>query len=189
MIVVLGGSTVDSITWEPLAEDARPGAPNVTVVRMQLNSFDLNGFAALHRHRGHPRVRADTYVYLHDTCRVHERLFVPTFEAYRLPPAPLVYTPWPLPASNLLAFGRPIVGKYADNFDIPVSKGDGMALEIGLQVRRPGHRLVKPIVAFGAVVKLRPREHNGSVDIYGTGRLRWQVFYAAFGARSAVCGA
>ena len=56
-----------------------------------------------------------------------------------------------------------------------------MALEIGQQVRRPGQRLVKPIVAFGAIVKLRSREHNGSADIYGTNHSRWRVFLSAFG--------
>ena len=92
VIVVLGGSSVDAITWRPLSEDRHPNPPNVTVIQMVLNSFDLQGLSALHRYRRHPRVVSDTYVYLHDTCEVHERLFVPTFEGYRLPSSQLVYT-------------------------------------------------------------------------------------------------
>ena len=78
-----------------LAQNA-PNARNVTVIRMRLNSFDLQGLAALHRHRHDQRVLADTYVYLHDTCKVHETRFVPTFEGYRLPAAPYIYTFDPL---------------------------------------------------------------------------------------------
>lgn len=91
------------------------------------------------------------------------------------------HRPWPLPASNICAFGKQVVWRFGNNFDAPVSKADGMALELGQQVHRPGKRLVKPLVAFGAVVKLRSREHNGSVDVYGTGRLRWRVWISAFG--------
>ena len=181
-IVVLGGSSKDSVHREPLAEDSSSEPPDITVIRTTLNSFDLHGLAALYRHLQHPHVHADTYFYVQDTCTVDEDRFVHHFEAFRLRPKQLIFTAWPLPASNLAVFDRLVVLRYKDNFDVNVSKSDGLVLEAGRKVVTPppSRRVVRPLASFGGLVRLSARRANGSFDVYGTGTPRHCYYYPAF---------
>ena len=182
MIVVLGGSGADSVSREPLAEDSSPAPPEVTVIRTTLNSFDLHGLAMLYRYLRHPHVQADTYFYVQDTTTVDEVRFIHHFEAFRMRTRQLIFTAWPLPSSNLAVFDRSVVLSYKDNFDVNVSKSDGLIVEAGRKVKMPppSRRVVLPLASFGGLVRLAPRRANGSFDVYGSGKPRHCYYYPAF---------
>jgi len=183
VLVLLGGSQVDAGPRHvPLAAVApRAGLrANVTVLRTRANAIDYHGLALIHRHRKHPLVRAETYLYVHDTVTFAAD-FVRRFESFRLRKSARIFTTWPLPNSNVVAFGADVIARFRTNFDGDIAKRDAFPMEFGYSLPRRNATEVRPLVAFGVVVKLGPRCPNGSVDIYATGTPRMRFWYPAFG--------
>ena len=85
VLVMLGGSPEEALPHVlPLVElvpelNVTPEV-KVVVVRTKANAFDYHGLSLLYRYRVHPLVRADTYVYCHDTTTVDVSSFVERFE-------------------------------------------------------------------------------------------------------------
>ena len=155
---------------------------HVIAIRVRSNAFDYHGLAALSHYRTHPLVAADTYVYIQDTTTAGP-FFVERFEAFRLRRSSKIFTSWPLPNSNIVAFGADVIHRYGHNFDGDLAKEDAFLCEFGYTLNRSGsRRTMRPLVApqHGVVVKLGPRLPNGSVDIYGTGVPRRRFWYPLF---------
>ena len=185
VLVMLGGSTYDAAPQHvPLAElvpDLGNASHQVVVVRTRSNAFDYHGLGLLHAYRMHPLVRADMYVYCHDTSTVDPSSFLERFESFRLPSSPLLFTTWPLPNSNTVAFGAGVVRAYGHNFDGNLSdKTAAFPMEFGYPFERPEGSM-RPLVSFGFVVKMGPRLPQGSSDVYKTGIPRLRFYYPAFG--------
>ena len=135
VLLMLGGSPQDALPALTPISELLPGLASehrrVVVVRTRNNGFDYHGLSLLYQHRGHPLVAADTYVYFHDTTTVDPDTFVERFEAFRLKRSPLLFTTWPLPNSNIVAFGAGVVHKYGNNFDGNLTKVEAFPMEFG----------------------------------------------------------
>lgn len=156
----------------------------VVIVRTRVNAFDYHGLSLLYKYRAHPLVRAETYVYCHDTTTFDPGSFLERFEAFRLPSSPNLFTTWPLPNSNTVAFGAAVVHRYRNNFDGSLaSKTQAFPMEFGysLEARSAEGTAMRPLVAFGFIVKMGPRLPQGTVDVYATGTPRIRFSYPAFG--------
>jgi hypothetical protein len=57
--------------------------------------------------------------------------FVERFEAFRLPRSRTLFTTWPLPNSNIVAFGSLLLREMASNFDGNLSKQQAFFCEFG----------------------------------------------------------
>ena len=189
VLLMLGGSAEDESPRKVLLNEAVPGLDDansheLVVARTRANGFDYHGLSLLFEHRHNRLVTADVYLYLHDTTTVDPNTFLERFESFRLPrreAGPLLFTTWPLPNSNIVAFGAAVVYRYAHNFDGNLSKAAAFPMEFGYPYERPGAAAVLPLISFGFVVKVGPRIPQGSSDIYGTGSPRMRFFYPAFG--------
>ena len=186
VLVMLGGSAHDAPPLEMSLAEVVPGlescgSTKVVVVRTSTNGFDYHGLSLLYRYRSHPLVAADTYLYLHDTTTVDPNTFIERFESFRLPRSPLLYTTWPLPNSNTVAFGAGVVQRFGHNFDANLTKAAAFPMEFGYPFEREGAPAVQPLISFGFVVKVGPRIPRGSSDLYATGSPRLRFFYPAFG--------
>ena len=188
LILVIGGSVRDEspavmTAASALTREPSDGRDEVVTIRMASNAIDYHGLAALYRYRSHPLVAAETYLYVHDTVSAGPS-FAQRFESFRLPRSPHIYTTWPLPNSNIAAFGAGVVHKYGANFDGNLSKADAFAAEFGYSVGTPASSsssagpTMRPLVAFGVVVRVGPRLFNGTVDMYGTGLARRRFWCA-----------
>ena len=213
-IVMLGGSANEATPLRVRLDELIPGSAtnhSVVLVRTRANAFDYHGLSLLYRHRQHPLVMAETYLYVHDTVTVEEDTFVERFESFRLQRSPLLFTTWPLPNSNIVAFGVGVVHRFGTNFDGNLSKTAAFPMEVGQRAtkqsrdrtpgpaaaratrgtralaqfgfpfERAGHPSVQPLIAHGFVVKVGPRVPRGSSDVYGTGTPRLRFYYPAFG--------
>lgn len=117
---------------------------------------------------------------MHDTVTFASD-FEERFAAFRLPASPMLFTTWPLPNSNVVAFGSHLLNRIGSNFDGNITKTDAFPCEFGYPLLREGRKPVLPLTHFGIVVKMGPRLVNGSTDIYGTGFRRIRFWYPAFG--------
>jgi len=144
----------------------------ITILETQFENFDLHGLSALYHNKDDPLIRADAYVYILDTTTVGKR-FPQKFANFSKLDLYELTRP-PIPASNVCAFGRGVVERYKTNFDTHVSKVDGLAFELGSDVKG-----VKQLTAFADnVTELSPRvEHGEPVDIYRTGHPRRVFWY------------
>jgi len=171
VVVFVGGSNADS---EPYI-----GKDDITFVNMTLNSFDLHGFSGLYKHRLHPRVEADAYMYIHDSVTVG-KCFPEVFKNLELSTFELI-TPnvggdkKDEAFSNICAFGKGVVENYGHNFDIPLTKGEGWHVENGESARG-----VKSILQFGQQHRVTRRIILGKEDMYKTGHPRVKVWYTEF---------
>lgn len=102
-------------------------------------------------------------------------------QSFRLPASPLLFTTWPLPNSNTVAFGAGVVHRFGHNFDgdLP-SKTAAFPMEFGYAFERPAGAVL-PLISFGFVVKIGPRVPQGRSDVYKTGIERLRFFYPSFG--------
>ena len=179
VLLLLGGNTDESPPISVKLSDVIPNLGGtdheVVLVRTRSNAFDYHGLSLLYRYRTHPLVKAGSYVYLHDTTTVVES-FVERFESFRLRSSPLLFTTWPLPNSNIVAFGGAVVDRYGRNFDGNLTKANAFPMEFGY----PNEKGMRPLMAFGFVVRVGPRLPQGKVDVYGTGP-RIRFFYPSFG--------
>ena len=184
VLVVQAGHAVDRPPQRErvaaLTREAAERAEAVVSIRASANAIDYTGLAALYRHRVHPLVRAEMYVYVHDTVRF-EAPFVGRFESFRLPSSARLFTTWPLPNSNICAFGAAVLHKFGSNFDGELSKAEAFPMEFGYVGGRAVGAAVRPLTAFGHVVRLGPRLPNGTADVYATGSARRRFYYPAFG--------
>lgn len=184
VLVLLGGSASNT---EPQLLNLTTLLPHlgyerqVTVIETTANAVDYHGLSLLYRHRGHPRVAAAHYLFIHDTVVFDRASFVRRFESFRLPRSPYVFTTWPLPNSNVVVIGANVINVYGHNFDGNVSKRDAFFNEFGYPLLRPEKPPVQPLIHFGLVVKVGPRIVNGTADVYGTGAPRIRFWYPAFG--------
>lgn len=74
VLIMLGGSSEETPPQMMNLSVLLPGLnatrdATVVVARTRSNAFDYHGLALLYRYRAHALVRADTYVYCHDTVR------------------------------------------------------------------------------------------------------------------------
>lgn len=173
VVVFFGGSTEHvpphdaPIWWASLAP------AGVTFVNTTLNNYDFNAASGLYRYRDHPRVRANSYLYLLDSMTVGKD-FPRIFDSMTYW-KPYDFATCPRPCSNICAFGRGVVERYKENFDVNLSKLDGNHLEHSKRGRPV--RGVFPMDHFAdRVWQLRPREKRGSVDIYNTSHKRLRVY-------------
>ena len=187
VLLMLGGSATSQEPEMVQLEELVPGLDKqhgLVVTRTQANGFDYHGLALLYQHRHHPLVSADVYIYLHDTTTVDPDTFIERFESFRLPrreAGPLLFSTWPLPNSNIVAFGAAVVHRYGRNFEGNLSKAAAFPMEFGYPFERPGASAVLPLISFGYVIKVGPRIPRGSSDVYGTGVPRNRFYYPAFG--------
>lgn len=136
-------------------------------------NFDLHGYRALYEHIHHPAVKADAYMYLHDTI-TFDYSFTTKVRLFDFDDPLRIYTPQ-LPAANVAFFGRDVVFKYANSFDAPVSKQDGLLVEFDKGVVNG----VRNILHFGNVVVCGTRHFVNANRMYGHARVT--LYYPVFG--------
>ena len=164
-VVVLGGSDV--------AE-----GPTVTVdgwVRIccKEQTFDYHGLTCLFRYREHELVKADGYLYIHDTC-VADTTLPQRLATYDFSTNPAcIYGP-PSPAANICAFGHRVIVNIGLTYDCSISKREAINIEKGTSMKFP------PIYRFGVLRSLAPRRRIGECNRYGDGT-RTVYYYPAFG--------
>jgi len=165
IVIVIGRSSQDQVYKDG----------EITVVETTFMSYDLTGLSALWHQRNHPWVRAQAYLYLLDTVTVgvgfpekFEALSTVNrvgYEEYRAPP---------IPSSNICLFGHGVVENYKKNFDVILSKQDGLWFEQGHAPR--GVRRLDKFASNVTTLKAR-QEHGDPVDIYKTGYSRRVFWY------------
>lgn len=172
MVIFMGGSRRNIAPYKGLHTWTPQG---ITIVNLTLNNFDYNGLAGLYRYRDDPLVRADVYFYLHDSTKVGKsfpQVFPSLKDNFHLGEVRL-----PGGAnSNIYHFSHAVVERYKRNYDINLTKGEAVNLELGgvnawvRGTRHIGHFAKK-------VVWLRGRQGRGSADVYGTGIKRTIWWY------------
>ncbi|CAK9018865.1 unnamed protein product [Durusdinium trenchii] len=165
MIVVLGGSQKDQVYKDG----------DITVVETTFMSYDLTGLSMLWRHRNHPWVRAQAYMYLLDTVTVGVG-FPEKFENFSTVHRVGYheYRASPFPSSNICLFGHGVVESYRSNFDTALAKQDGLWFESGHAPR--GVRQLDKFARTISPLKAR-EEHGDPLDVYGTGFPRRVFWY------------
>jgi hypothetical protein len=124
--------------------------------------------------REHPLVVAESYLYLLDTSAA-EPDFLACVRALRVRWNELLISP--APASNVCAFGRGLLDKFGDNFRIPVSKAEAIAVEHDEDTAP-----MRSIAHFAdQILYAEARRFRGTKDVYGTGKRRWVYHYPTFG--------
>lgn len=134
VVVVIGGSDENKIY----------SVNNITYIETPLMNFDLTGLAMLYRYRTHPLVHASSYMYILDTSTVGptfpqrfaqlaEHFAQSATETSRAELAELLVPP--APASNVCVFGHGLVERYRRNFEIVLSKREGLDFEAGYSVK------------------------------------------------------
>lgn len=142
----------------------------VTYLHTPFNSFDLTSFAAIANNLDHPKIKADGYLMLHDTMRIHPE-FKELFDQLTVAKNEIKMSP--RPNSNIMLVGSDAFRKMGHNFDTPLSKEEGLCIEVG----GLGIRGVQPAEKFANKITYQEnRTMKGDVDYYGTGRPR-RVFY------------
>jgi len=168
LVVVIGGCSRNQVYKDG----------DITVVETTFMSYDLTALSVLWHHRNHPWVKAQAYLYLLDTTTVGVG-FPEKFEAlstvnrvghdeYRSPP---------IPSSNICVFGHGVVENYKTNFDVFLSKQDGIWFEQGHAPR--GVRRLDKFASNVTALKGR-LEHGEPVDVYRTGYSRRVFWYPDF---------
>ncbi|CAJ1441746.1 unnamed protein product [Effrenium voratum] len=162
VIVVIGGAEDNRIYQKG----------DLTYMETKLMNFDLTGLAMLNRHRDHPLIRAEAYMYMLDTSTVGAG-FPFKFTAMARTEHK-EFRSSPRPASNVGVFGRGVVEAYGRNFDTALTKQDGLEFEYGHNPHG-----VHQLEEFAEkVTQMQPRvEHGDAIDIYHTGYPRRVFWY------------
>lgn len=172
VVIFMGGSTRDIPPYKGLQTWTRGG---ITIVNMTLNNYDYNGMAGLYAYRNDSAVRADTYFYIHDSTKVGGD-FAKIFPRLRdgFWPGEL-RIPRP-PCSNIYTFSHTLVEIYKRNYDVNLTKGEAVSLELsgaGANIRG-----VRPLLFFAKKTTwLRGRQKRRDEDVYKTGVPRTVWWY------------
>mmetsp|Transcript_75436 Transcript_75436/g.233333 ORF Transcript_75436/g.233333 Transcript_75436/m.233333 type:complete len:439 (-) Transcript_75436:58-1374(-) len=177
IVIFYGGSTLDIPPHKGLHNWTHDGR-GITMVNLTLNNYDHNGMSGLYRYRDWPEVRAGAYLYIHDTSTV-DRQFAGAFQAMRYLFRPMEVKRPKGFMSNVQAFTHDVVLAYKTNFDVNLTKKEGLGIEFGgLNVDIKG---MHALVWFAKVLTWLPeRQRRPDQDIYHTGYKRVVWWYPDF---------
>ena len=187
VILVLAGSNAASAPYltqlsrlDLVAEGGRQPMPNKSLVLIPVvdSNIDLHGYAALHKYRDHPLVRADGYLYVLDSVTFDFK-FPTMLDSFNFHDNPRVVYTSPLPASNIAAFGAGVVRAYGSTFEQHVGKRGGLLIEHNAGAVGG----VRSLASWGEVVfcparsfvRMRLRYHVAEEET------RLSAFYPSFG--------
>lgn len=118
----------------PAAASLLDSVGEVVVIRTRFMNLDLTAYSLLYMHIEHALVKAPAYMYVLGTS-----LVAPDF-CKRI--SPFLSRDWSgaqyhtahIPASNIGVLSRGVVERYMTNFDVPVTKHQGLLIEFGQPV-------------------------------------------------------
>lgn len=165
VIVVIGG----------VEQSSPPSTTDTSWVKIECTeeAYDFHALTCLFRYKDHPLVRADGYLYLHDTCTVERETFVQCLRDLDFSSPYTIYGP-PLPAANICALARGVVERIGWTYNKHISKREAISIEKGVSATTPH------LYRFGAVKPMPPRRRLGLCEPYDDGA-RIHYFYHKFG--------
>ena len=135
------------------------------IITTKDNGHDMHGYQKLYEHRSHPRVAAQRYLYLHDTCVVRPMFFSTTNQIKVKKYEIKTCSP---PYSNIILMGCGVVESYQNRFSGNWTKQDMFRYENGT------------ILEYEHVLPFGKRKYLGDYDIYNTGYPRSAFLYEDF---------
>ena len=171
IILVTGGSK----NIPPRTEEVF--GKSVICIDIEESNFDFNGFMALNRYKDHPLVKADGYMYIHDTC-LADKTFQVKFNNFTIEEGNTYVfgtsqdIDTGMNQSFICAFAWDIIGKYNNAFDKIVTKKEAIEIEAG-----KGETITK----YGKVNYVNKRSYLGLDDYYNEGKQRMKSYYDNWG--------
>lgn len=147
----------------------------------------------LYIYHKHPKIQYyDYFLYLLDTTEVTEDFYsrvmtkIPK-QSFEDPDYDIIYLTTK-PHSSISIFGKNVIKNYGLNFGYPITKNDGLTLEM---YEKPiffnnSGKVIHGLQRFGNIKRLDPRFMLGVCDWYRTGKQRNLYFYHDIGIKKSI---
>ena len=177
IILILGGCDIDEDPDIINLQDLGLSIDReITLIKVKINNYDLNGFYALNKYKNHELVKSNYYIYILDTC-TFTHMFNEIFNYFILNDKNLFITS--PPGSCLMIFSYKFILLYKTNFDTILGKTNGLFIEHGINIKI-NDNIINSYYNFQKPMYYTKIE-GGLVDIYMTGYDRTKNYYPFLG--------
>ena len=140
------------------------------------NNYDLNGFYALNKYKDNDLVKSKYYIYFLDTC-IFKPIFNYIYQNISLNNKNILITR--PPGTCILIFSHKFIELYNKNFDINVSKQDGLYIEHGINIKK-NNDIINSYYNYQKCIFYQ-NINVGYYDIYMNGISRYNKYYPFLG--------